>query len=122
MKRSLTDAGRAAGYYSTSSALAVLFLVPMVWALYSSLRDNGQSTGPGELSLINYRRLLEYGSGLGTYAVNTLIVATITVVVSVVVTTLGGYAIVRLSFPGKDVLFLATLAILMVPHSTILIP
>jgi multiple sugar transport system permease protein len=53
---------------------------------------------------------------------NTAVVAAITVTVTVVLTTLGGYAIVRFSFPGKDLLFMVTLAILMVPHTTLLIP
>ena len=34
----------------------------------------------------------------------------------------GGYAFARFNFPGRDVLFLLTLAILMVPYATVLIP
>ena len=116
MKRSRT---RAAGLHATSVALAVLFLTPMLWALYSSLRGR---TGSGALGLSNYRRLLDYGSGLPVYMANTAFVATVTVVVTVVATTLGGYAIARFSFRGKNLLFMLTLTILMVPHSTILIP
>ena len=39
-----------------------------------------------------------------------------------VISLLGGYAFARFSFPGKNLLFLATLAILMVPYATLLIP
>src|SRR5688572_28986851 len=116
MKRTRT---RAAGVYATCAALAVLFLTPMLWALYSSLRGR---TGTGALGLGNYRRLLDYGSGLQVYMLNTAFVALITVTVTVVATTLGGYAIARFSFRGKNLLFMLTLTILMVPHSTILIP
>ena len=116
MKRTRT---RAAGVYATCAALAVLFLTPMLWALYSSLRGR---TGTGALGLSNYRRLLDYGSGLQVYMANTAFVALITVTVTVVATTLGGYAFARFSFPGKNLLFMLTLTILMVPHSTILIP
>ena len=38
------------------------------------------------------------------------------------VSVFGGYALARFDFPGRDVLFLLTLAILMVPHATVLIP
>ena len=40
---------------------------------------------------------------------------------TLLVATLGGYAFGRFSFPGKNALFLLTLAILMVPYATILI-
>ncbi|MEV4510251.1 carbohydrate ABC transporter permease [Dactylosporangium sp. NPDC049525] len=116
MKRSRT---RAAGFHLTCAALAVLFLTPMLWALYSSLRGR---TGTGPLGLGNYWRLLDYGSGLPVYMANTAFVALVTVAVTVVATTLGGYAVARFSFPGKNLLFMLTLTILMVPHSTILIP
>ena len=46
----------------------------------------------------------------------------LTVVGTLVVSALGGYAFARFRFPGKELLFLATLAILMVPYATILIP
>jgi multiple sugar transport system permease protein len=39
-----------------------------------------------------------------------------------VVSLLGGYAFALFNFPGKNLLFLATLAILMVPYATLLIP
>jgi len=38
------------------------------------------------------------------------------------VSILGGYAFARFNFRGKDALFLLTLAILMVPYATLLIP
>ena len=38
------------------------------------------------------------------------------------VSVLGGYSFAKFSFPGKNLLFLATLAILMVPYATLLIP
>jgi len=44
------------------------------------------------------------------------------VVGTLVVSALGGYAFARFRFVGKEILFLATLAILMVPYATILIP
>jgi multiple sugar transport system permease protein len=114
---------RDTGFYSTSSALAVLFLTPMVWTIYASVHGpSAAATEGGEWGVENYRRLVYYGSGLEVYMLNTAIVAAITVVVTVVLTTLGGYAVVRFSFPFKNLLFMITLAILMVPHTTLLIP
>jgi len=50
-----------------------------------------------------------------------MFVSAFTVGATLFVSTLGGYAFGRFRFPGRDVLFLITLAILMVPYATILI-
>jgi len=113
---------RRTGFYLTSAALSVLFLLPLLWTLYSSLTGREASGGSSGWGVANYQRLAGYGTGLTTYLVNTAIVAVVAVVVTVLTTTLGGYAMARLPFPGRNVLFLATLAILMVPYSTILVP
>jgi len=44
------------------------------------------------------------------------------VVLTLLVSFLGGYAFARFQFPGKNLLFLSVLAILMVPYATLLIP
>ncbi|TQS40262.1 carbohydrate ABC transporter permease [Cryptosporangium phraense] len=113
---------RKAGYYSTTTVLAVLFLLPMIWTLYSSTHGPQATNGAGGWGVDNYERMSRYGEGIGLYVLNTTVAALVTVLVTVVATTLGGYAMARLSFPGKNLLFLVTLAILMVPYTTILIP
>lgn len=113
---------RTAGFHVTGSALAVLFLLPMLWTLYSSVNSRRAADGEPGWGLDNYERLADYGSGLGAYLVNTLVVAVVAVVVTVLATTLGGYALARLRFPGHNLLFVVTLAILMVPYTTILVP
>ncbi|WP_327105659.1 carbohydrate ABC transporter permease [Nonomuraea glycinis] len=97
--------------YTTLSALAVLFLFPLLWSGYASLEKP-----------VNYLRMAEYGEGVGTYATNSVLVSVMTVGGTLLVSALGGYAFARFDFPGKNLLFLATLAILMVPYATILIP
>ncbi|WP_369053248.1 carbohydrate ABC transporter permease [Kineococcus terrestris] len=113
---------RSATYYGTTSALAVLFLSPLVWSLFSSVHGPRASGGAGGYGVDNYRRLIEYGEGLAVYAVNSTVISVLTVAGTLVVTVLGGYAFARFQFPGKDLLFLGALAILMIPHPTILIP
>ncbi|WP_377273109.1 carbohydrate ABC transporter permease [Peterkaempfera sp. SMS 1(5)a] len=108
-------AGRL-GYYGTTGALAVLFLFPLLWSAWASVRT------PHGFGLQNFRNMVHYGDGIGTYLANTAAVTAMTVTGTLVVSLLGGYAFGRFRFPGKNVLFLATLAILMVPYPTILIP
>jgi multiple sugar transport system permease protein len=115
--RLLNEVGR----HATTGILALLFFLPLVWTLIASFTgDTANSTGgPG---LGNYTKVFAYGEGLSTYLLNTTAVALMTVVGVVVVSTLGGYAFARLPFRGRNVLFIVTLAILMVPYATILIP
>jgi multiple sugar transport system permease protein len=95
----------------TLSALAVLFLFPLVWSGWASLEDPS-----------NYLEMARFGEGVGTYAANSVLVSFMTVAGTLVVSALGGYAFARFDFPGKNLLFLLTLAILMVPYATLLIP
>jgi multiple sugar transport system permease protein len=103
-------------YYSTTGSLALLFLFPLVWSTYSSVRT------PDGFGMDNYVNMVNYGEGIRHYLVNTVVVSVLTVVGTLFVSVLGGYAFGRFNFPGKNLLFLVTLAILMVPYPTILIP
>lgn len=113
---------RGAGFYSTSTVLAVLFLSPLVWSAFTSVHGPKATGGSDGFGADNYRRLAEYGVGLERYVWNTTVVTMLTVIGTLLVTVLGGYALARFSFPGKNLLFLGALAILMVPHPTILVP
>lgn len=103
-------------YHLTTAALAVLFLFPLLWSGWASVRT------PGGFGLENYGRLFTADNGIHPrHVVNSVIVCALTVGITLLVSTLGGYAFGRFTFPGRDLLFLVTLAILMVPYATILI-
>jgi len=100
----------------TGAALAVLFLFPLAWSAWASVRT------PTGFGLENYARLFTSDNGIRFEHVwNSLVVSALTVGGTLFVATLGGYAFGRFQFPGKNALFLLTLAILMVPYATILI-
>lgn len=109
-------------YYTTTGALAIVFLFPLVWAGWAAVKPtpgSGQQVGYG---LGNFVKLAHYGKGLPTYLGNSVLVATMTVIGTLLVSTLAGYAFARFRFPGRSLLFLVILAILMVPYPTLLIP
>jgi multiple sugar transport system permease protein len=104
------------GYYLTGTALAILFLFPLLWSGWASVR-----TGTG-FGLENYDRLFTSDNGIRPrHVINSVTVSALTVGGTLLIATLGGYAFGRFRFPGRDLLFLLTLAILMVPYATILI-
>lgn len=109
-------------YYVLSGGAAIVFLFPLLWAAYASVNGqpgSGQATGVG---LGNYNTLLHYQDGLGQYFFNSIFVSCATVIITLAVSMLGGYAFAKFNFPFKNTLFLVTLAILMVPYATMLIP
>lgn len=108
--------------YVLSGVLAVVFVFPLAWTALASVSPHAgtsQTTGWG---FGNYVALGNYQAGIGQYLVNSTVVSLLTVVSTLVVSLLGGYAFARFRFPGKNLLFLTTLAILMVPYATLLIP
>jgi multiple sugar transport system permease protein len=119
---------RGSLFHSVSMVLALAFLFPLVWALLNSVKTTEEANQqpptwlPHSLSLENYSGLASYGEGLGTYLFNSIALSVLTVAGTVFVCVLGGYGFARFSFPGKTALFGVTLAILMVPYATILLP
>ncbi|HXZ15279.1 MAG TPA: carbohydrate ABC transporter permease [Roseiarcus sp.] len=109
-------------YYVLTGGLAIIFLFPIVWAAVASVSPQaatGQTVGVG---FGNYTTLFNYGAGLPRFLMNSVFVAFTVVAITLVVSSFGGYAFARFNFPGRDALFLLTLAILMVPYATVLIP
>jgi multiple sugar transport system permease protein len=109
-------------YHVLTGGLAIVFLFPLLWstvASFSAQPGSAQAMGYG---LGNYVRLFEFQEGLPRYFLNSVVVAGLTVLITLTVTTLGGYAFARFDFWGRNTLFLLTLAILMVPGATLLIP
>src|SRR5436190_8108056 len=108
--------------YLLTGGLAVIFLFPVIWAAIASVSGQPGTAQAAGFGFGNYRTLLAYGAGLPTYLLNSLLVSVITVVITLFVSLFGGYAFARFRFPGRNALFLLTLAILMVPYATLLIP
>src|SRR5687767_14474074 len=98
------SANRRWGSGITGVALTILFLSPLVWSGWASLR-----TGSG-FGLVNYTRLFTSDNGVRPqHVLNSVTVSALTVAGTLFVSTLGGYAFGRFRFPGRDLLFLLTL-------------
>ena len=115
--------------YLVLTVLAILFLFPIVWSLLNSLKTPSESLAvpptylPTEIVFENYTQLEAFGNyGIMGHVENSTIVALITVVGSLVLSTLGGYGFARFNFPGKNLLFIMVLSTMMIPFQSILIP
>lgn len=115
LRRVLGRLGRSGGVV-VLAALVTFFVGPILWVVWGSVRNGGSFSGT------NYDRLVHYGAGLLTYLANSGVVVLVTVVGSLLVSVPAGYAFARLRFHGSNLLFIGILAILMVPHASLLIP
>lgn len=109
-------------YYVFTGGLAIVFLYPLFWTAMESVTGQGGSSQATGFGFANYVTLANYQNGIWIYLRNSVVLSALTVAFTIVVSTFGGYAFARFRFPGKDLLFLVTLAILMVPAGTLLIP
>jgi ABC-type glycerol-3-phosphate transport system permease component len=97
--------------------LLLLTFYPFVFLIQTSLKDNNQffhdfwGLRP-PFHLQNYAQAWE---AIHPYIGNSVIVTVITVMGTLVVASLSAYAFARHQFPGKEVLFYAILALMMVP-------
>ncbi|MEH1123138.1 carbohydrate ABC transporter permease [Micromonospora sp. CPCC 206061] len=122
--RGVTIAGIAlrTPYWVFTGALAVIFLAPLVWTAVASVSPQAGTNQVDGWGLGNYETLARYQAGIWRYLFNSAFVSLLTVALTLAISFFGGYAFARFRFPGKNALFLLTLAILMVPYATLLIP
>jgi len=109
------------------SLLALLWLLPVAWALDTSLKTEFQTIlippawVPTPVTLTAYGEVLQ-SSGLPRWYLNSAIVACATTALVLAFCSLGGYAFARLRFPGRTALFWVALAGLMVPAPILVVP
>jgi multiple sugar transport system permease protein len=113
--------------YLLLSQLVLLFLMPFIWMLGTSLKENSEVTRVpltllgSHLEWKNYQRMWETFP-FGRAIINGLIVALVGTLLSLVTSGLAAYAFSKLHFRGRDRLFLLYLATLMIPQQALVIP
>jgi multiple sugar transport system permease protein len=123
-KKSLTLGGIAlrTPYWVLTGGIAVIFLFPLVWTSVSSVSPHAGTSQVHGWGLGNYKSLQHYQAGIWRYIANSVYMSGLCVVLTLCLSTLGGYAFARFRFAGRNLLFLLVLSILMVPYATLLIP
>lgn len=108
---------------------AVLILVttyfPLVFVLSNSLKTSHQLLSGDVFSLFtsfDFTNYVQAWSGVSLSLLNTIIVAALSVVVSLFAAVLGGFAFAQARFRGKGVVFMGYLGLLMIPWTLTLIP
>ncbi|BDZ40146.1 carbohydrate ABC transporter permease [Microbacterium suwonense] len=125
-RRRVFKIGKIAGLITLILA-AVFALGPLLWALTTSLRTPAEAFNnppqwiPFSPDFSNYAAVFEQ-IPIGQFFLNSVVVTVLIVVGQTVTCTLAGYSFAVISFPGKNWIFGAFLATMMVPLQTIIIP
>lgn len=106
--------------YAFLLLMAVVVLFPFYWMIISSLKTLDEyrmsvpSFFPRKVMFSNYAQAFT-SANLGRLFLNTLYVGIVSTVLSLVITILSAFAFARLEFKGKNALFAALLATMMIP-------
>jgi multiple sugar transport system permease protein len=113
--------------YAVLGAGLLVMVVPFLWMLMTSVKPEGEVRSvpptwwPETFTLENYEALFTR-LDFPTYFLNSVIVALVVTVGNVLFGTMLGYALAKLSFPGKRVVFGLVLLTLMIPGVVTFVP
>ena len=118
--------------YVALLATAFVILMPILWFVTSSFRSNNEvfaNINPfslakmffGSYSLENYVTIFtKYSFAQSVF--NTLLISFLTIVIGIVVCSMAGYALAKMQFAGRKLMFLLVLFAIMIPFDAIAIP
>ena len=111
-----------------ATSLAVVFVLPIVWAVLRSFQPARlsslapQSADFTHMTVSNYRAVSHGQYDILPNLLNSVIVGLGTVLVTTVVATLAGYGLAKFRFRGSGVVFGIILLALMIPFQAVLTP
>lgn len=107
--------------------LAIYCLFPVVWVVLSSFKPQSElfripmTFLPKNWTFENYFNALSQGSFLNYFS-NTMFVAVVSTVITVLINIMCGYALAKYIFPGRNLIFSIMIGTLMIPLQVIMIP
>jgi len=115
-------------YVSCGTVLGLIFLLPLLWAIFQSFEPSGAVTSPPRLSVVghlgvsNYSQLINGNVHILHYVWNSLWVSVGAALLTSALSLLAGYGFGRFRFRGSGILFSLTLLALMIPFQAVLTP
>jgi len=126
-KRALSDHLRYGALHILLIVAGLVALAPFVWMLSTSLKGASEVLSatptfwPEAWRWQNYLDVFEQVP-FGRFYLNTVFVTVCKVFGQVLLAALAAFAFARVRFPGRNVLFIAVLAVMMVPSQVTLVP
>jgi multiple sugar transport system permease protein len=113
--------------YAFLFAVTGVVLFPILWMVLTSIKPDGEIYSfvpnwlPTKLDWSHYE-VVWFEKNFWLYFLNSIFVASVTAIVSTVVAVLGGYALARFSFRGRNTLSAVVLMIYLVPIILLALP
>jgi multiple sugar transport system permease protein len=110
---------------------AILILLPLVFMFTASIMDAKEIITmpyrwiPSEIKWANYARAIAGNDGSYQFVrniANSLIVSISIMVSTIFLSSMVGYGLAKFNFKGRNIVFLAIMATMMIPFETIMIP
>ncbi len=114
--------------YVLLSLTAFVFLVPFIWTLLTSIKDNKEIYSstvviiPTMVTFEHYVKVITQMQDFAKFFRNTVIITIFSVAATVLFSAMTGYAFSKLQFWGKKVYLAFILLILTLPYAIYLIP
>jgi alpha-1,4-digalacturonate transport system permease protein len=114
-------------YDLSALVVCLMFLVPVLWALFSAFRlsrdlfafpPNFDLHG---FTLENFQAVFASGN-IPRYALNSFIVAALSSLLTVLASSMAGFALAKYRFPGRRLILFLILSILLVPLQVLMVP
>jgi putative chitobiose transport system permease protein len=126
--RRVRAAAASAGWYVVLTGLAVITVFPFLWMLLTSLKGPSDAITsvppqflPNDPTLANYQKVLD-ALPILRFFTNSVVVAVAAGVLNVLVAALAAYPLAKMRFRGREAIFFALLATLIVPAQLTYIP
>ena len=119
-------------YYTTNTILAILIAFPIYMIIITSFKNNPElslnlNSMHNEWTFDNYKNIWELKirssrTSFNQSFWNSIIVTCGTVILSVIITTLSGYALAILKFPFSELIFILLILPILIPVISLIIP
>lgn len=114
--------------YSVLIALAILILFPLFWLISTAFKSPTENLFefppqllPQQPTFNNFIQVWQ-SNPFGRYLFNSIVVASLTVSFNLLFCALAAYPLARLNFRGRDLIFTAIIATLLIPFQIVMIP
>jgi alpha-1,4-digalacturonate transport system permease protein len=119
--------GKLTFQYILALSIVLVFLTPVLYIILSSFKTSNDlftavpTFFPRKFTIENYVYALSRGDFF-RYIINSLVVATTSTFLAVVINTMSGYALAKFKFKGATIIMMIILSTIMLPLEVIMVP